>query len=64
MGRVEDRLYGHHKKQKAMQKHIEEKSVREAKENANPKILKKSSDITGKKQTEGSKPIEERLIGF
>jgi hypothetical protein len=40
-GKVQDRLYDHHKKQLNMKAHQEEQLRREAKENANPKILNK-----------------------
>ena len=41
-GKVQDRLYDHHKKQMAMQKNLEQKQIKEAKENAKPQISSKS----------------------
>lgn len=38
--------------------------MKEAKENANPKILQKSKQLIQHKQAQGTETIEERLIGF
>jgi hypothetical protein len=66
VGRVQDRLYGQHKKQQAMQKHIQQQKLKEAKENAQPKISQKSKQMVQSKlqQQFVSEPIEERLIGY
>jgi len=42
---------------------MEEQKQKEAKENANPRILQKSKQYAQKFQQE-NKPIEERLIGY
>mmetsp|Transcript_5942 Transcript_5942/g.5365 ORF Transcript_5942/g.5365 Transcript_5942/m.5365 type:complete len:91 (-) Transcript_5942:1276-1548(-) len=41
---IQQRLYEHHKKQINMKKSVEEKALKEAKENAKPKILKQKKD--------------------
>lgn len=46
-----------------MRKHQEDLLRKEAKENAQPKISKKSKAISGQTAQE-NKPIEERLIGY
>ncbi len=63
-GKVQDRLYDHHKKQLNLKKHIEEQINKEAKENSKPKILKQTASMVQPTLPMETKKIEERLIGF
>ena len=56
----------HHKKQQAQRKYQEDMKIKEAKENAKPKISKQSAKFAEKKmqETERPIPIEERLNAY
>eukprot|EP00347_Sterkiella_histriomuscorum_P007643 403348130 len=64
VGKVQDRLYDQHKKQQAKNNHLQQQKIKQAKENANPKISQKSKQLIQHKQAAGVEPIEQRLIGF